>query len=111
MPYEPMHVAYLKDLDAYRPLHGRCILQLHRQDPISPSGLIIPEVARDLKIDNKSAFATVLKMSPRWYDGIPCKEDFKEQDTVIVMLRLEDLTRKDGLLITDNTRVYAVVGN
>jgi hypothetical protein len=157
--YEPTNIAYLQNLDSYRPLHGKCLLRLHRHEQFTPGGLVVPEVARDLTIDNKSFFATVLKMTPRQFTGkswhgeiVTCPicnysrraddgkstyhwltrglddgvvsmdcpscgytgkpgypEGFGERDTVIVMLRLEDLSRKDGLLITSNTRVYAVV--
>lgn len=108
--YEPTNIAYLQNLDSYHPLQGKCLLRLHRHNQFTPGGLIVPEVARDLKLDNKSFFATVLSMTPRtgWDESA---EGFSIGDTVIVMLRLEDLSRADGLLITSNTRVYAVVEN
>lgn len=106
--YEPVNIAYLYNLADYRPLQGKCLLRLHRHDQFTPGGLVIPESARDLKIDNKSSLATVLKMSPRTGWG-KYAEGFNVGDTVLIMLRLEDLSRAEGIIITDNTRVYCVV--
>jgi hypothetical protein len=49
-------------------------------------------------------------MTPRRKkDGSPGYEDFKVGDLVQCMLRMEDLKTPERLIVTDTTRVYAVV--
>ncbi len=102
-------------LRSLRPLPGRCVLQLVRVESLSQgksgSPIHVPESAQRLLVDNLGWLGRVLAMTPRRKkDGITSDEEqFQVGDLVQCMLRMEDLKTPDRLIVTDNTRVYAVV--
>jgi hypothetical protein len=90
------------------------VLQLVPVESLSPgkfgSQLHVPESSQRLLIDNLGWLGRVLAMTPRRKkDGSPGYEDFKVGDLVQCMLRMEDLKTPERLIVTDTTRVYAVV--
>lgn len=105
--YEPVDLATYIEGHDFRPMAGHCLLRLDKK-PDTIGSIHVPESARDLQIDNKSHTGTVLAMEPRrgW---APADECFRPGDRVIAMLLLEDLTRTNGIVLTDNRRIYAVV--
>lgn len=101
-------------LRSLRPFPGRCVLQLVEVESLSPgkfgTKLHVPESSQRLLVDATGWLGRVLAMTPRRKkDGSPGFEDFKVGDLVQCMLRMEDLKTPERLIVTDNTRVYAVM--
>lgn len=101
----------------FRPLPGKCVIEL---DTIpTMSGLLhIPDSARELRLmshargktvhGDSSWTGVVRAMTPRGHYGKGFQpEDFKPGDRVLILLLEEDLNQK--MIVTQNTRVYAVI--
>jgi len=103
----------------FSPLPGKCLIEL---DSIpTMSGLFhIPDSARELRMTTHSTGKTLhgdsswtgvvramtpLKHRPKRFQP----EDFKTGDRVLILLLQEDLNQK--MIVTANTRVYAVLEN
>lgn len=102
---------------SFRPISGKCVIEL---DTIpTMSGLLhLPESSQELRLLSHSKGKTVYGDSS-WTGTVkamtPLKhrlkgfqpEDFKVGDRVLILLIEEDLNQK--MIITQNTRVYAVL--
>jgi hypothetical protein len=104
----------------FSPLPGRCLIEMDKIPTMS--GLLhIPDSARELRMESHAKGKTlygdssftgkVLSVSPRRSEntGTPLPESFSPGDRVVVMLLKEDLNQK--MIVTQNTRVYAVIEN
>lgn len=92
-----------------RPCAGRCVIELDAPDAMA-GGLHVPDVAQVRKVADIAFWGTVLAMTPRRNPktGELTSELFGAGDRVWVMGRTEDLDKT--LIVTDNTRVYAMEG-
>ena len=112
------HQALLDAVEhGFRPISGKCVIEL---DTIpTMSGLLhIPESSQELRLLSHSKGKTVygdsswtgtvkamtpLKHRPKGFQP----EDFEVGDRVLILLIEEDLNQK--MIVTQNTRVYAVL--
>ena len=102
----------------FRPLPGRCVIEMDSV-PSMIGSLHVPESAQEMRLlketDGKSVFGDssytgkVVAVTSRRSDttGEFIPEDFCTGDKVLVMLLVEDMNQK--IIVTRNTRVYAVI--
>lgn len=95
-------------VEGFRPLPGRCIVRL---DPLPDKigSLFIPDIARDMRPTEPLHSGTVLAMTPRLKKNSaePHEEQFQTGDRAILALRMEDLN--ESIILTHNTRIYAII--
>ena len=108
--------------DGWRPPRGKCFI--HLDAPPTMAGLLhIPERSQEVQLTDAVWRGLVLAMNPRPYDvdnplidpNFPTlawkggnREEFAVGDSVLLLLRAEDMDRT--VVITDNTRIVAVIG-
>jgi hypothetical protein len=98
----------------FLPLPGHCFIRLDPQ-PTHSGSIIIPDSARNGKPTDVLWTGTVLAMTPRHIEHAGSSrlvhntytEDFCAGDRIILALLMSDLDR--DVILTDNTRIYAVI--
>ena len=111
--------------DGWRPLRGKCFVRLDA--PPTMAGLIhIPELSQEVQLTDAVWRGTILALSPRWERAKDLEEKLGESagrvmvnldevdnrplaagTRVLLLLRAEDMDR--SVIITDNTRIVAVI--
>jgi hypothetical protein len=103
------------DIREYRPLAGRCIVEMDRK-PEMIGSIVVPELARDMTHHDPLYSGRVIAMTPRhqgvnanevggdyeWYG----EEEFAVGDKVWIGLRACDVN--EPVIYTHNSRVAAV---
>lgn len=97
--------------DGWRPTRGRCFI--HLDAPPTMAGLLhIPERSQEIQIKDTVWRGTILAINYKTRDEAndACWDDvyLAEGDRVLLLLRAEDMDRT--VVITDNTRIVAVIG-